>query len=102
VTSWWYVANGERKGPVSQEGLHRLLDSGTITTNSLIWKAGMKDWQKASQIVDLAHTLHGLPPEIPTTFEQKPSRWRQVVRHLGSSVAFLIGCLAGYWLAYRR
>ena len=66
TSSWWYVSNNERKGPIDDEELRRLLVDGTLSSNSLVWKQGMDGWQPARQIDELTSFLSSLPPEIPT------------------------------------
>jgi hypothetical protein len=65
TSSWWYVSNNERKGPVDDEELRRLLVDGRLNSNSLVWKQGMEGWQPAQQIDELTSFLSSLPPEIP-------------------------------------
>lgn len=52
-TKWYYVEKHERKGPVSFENLQQLVAKGTITIETLVWKEGMQDWEKASVIKGL-------------------------------------------------
>lgn len=99
MSTWWYVSDGERKGPVSDEELHRLLISGAVAPTSLVWKEGMQSWQPAAQVEALAATLASLPPEIPQA-QNTPqlttkagARWPRVRRHLGSTLALILGCL---------
>lgn len=93
--SWWYVSNGERKGPVNEDELSRLLSSGALTFSSLLWKAGMKDWEPAANIPELKSLLSSIPPEVPTVQGvQPPTAWQRLKRHLGSTVALVVGGLA--------
>ena len=71
MSGWWYIADGNRKGPVTDDELYRLLLSGTIRANSLIWREGMGNWQPAFQVQSVAPWLASVPPEIPPT-EIKP------------------------------
>lgn len=41
---WFYVLNGERKGPVSEAELLRLLEARYIHGDTMIWKQGLPDW----------------------------------------------------------
>jgi hypothetical protein len=93
VSSWWYVAKGKQKGPVGTDQLHYLLRAGTITARSLLWKSGMKDWQPAARFDELALLLRSLPGNAARTAEQAGA-WRRMRRHLGSTVALIVGCLA--------
>ncbi|MCE5326814.1 MAG: GYF domain-containing protein [Planctomycetaceae bacterium] len=61
----WYYANGGRQsGPVSQETFQSLVDSGTITINTLVWHQGMPNWQtwSAVQAGETAAASPGAPP----------------------------------------
>lgn len=93
MSDWWYVSNGERKGPVGNDDLHQLLVSGTLTSSSLVWTQGMREWQSVAQVDQLASSLTSLPPEIPPG-QNGSAGARRWVRHLGSSIAFLFGCIS--------
>lgn len=93
MSSWWYVSKGEKKGPVSQGQLYHLLRAGTITAQSPLRKAGMRDWQPAARIDELAHLLNSLPLP-PLQQNSSTGGWRRVHRHLDSSIALGVGCLA--------
>jgi hypothetical protein len=98
--SWWYVSDGERKGPVSDVDLHRLLISGTIKPNILVWKAGMAGWQPADKIQVLAPMLASVPPPVPPPERaiQQPTAAGALgakarTRHHGSTIAIVVGAL---------
>jgi hypothetical protein len=121
MDDWWYVAKDERQGPVNSDDLHRLLRDGTLTSEALVWKRGMKDWQPAAHVEQLGTFLQSLPPEIPRvehiskqssgkhinvravvhnliwgqdSVEQLgflPIWWQQTRKHLGSTLAFAFG-----------
>jgi len=69
-SGWWYVANGERHGPVNVQELQRLLISGTLGPNPLVWKQGMQTWEHVEQVQALAHVAL-TPPELPPPSLQK-------------------------------
>jgi hypothetical protein len=83
MPSWWYVSNGARNGPVSNDELSRLFGTGALNGNSLLWKPGMRGWEPAVKIADLKSLLNSLPPELPAKAE--PKSLIRVVR--GSSYA---------------
>ena len=44
----WYYSKGEhQQGPVPQQELVRLLRSGSLGDNALVWREGMAEWQAA-------------------------------------------------------
>jgi GYF domain 2 len=64
-SGWWYASNGNRKGPIGEQELQRLLVSGTLGPNSLVWKQGMRSWQQIRQMEALVPLLASLPPNLP-------------------------------------
>ena len=47
---WHYAEGGERKGPVSEEEFQQLVSSGVITSDTLVWQAGMENWLPYGQV----------------------------------------------------
>src|SRR5689334_21445237 len=45
---WYYAINQTQNGPVSAEELDRLVQSGTISADTLVWKQGLPQWMKYS------------------------------------------------------
>jgi uncharacterized RDD family membrane protein YckC len=46
---WYYTSQGQRTGPVTQQQIRELYESGEIEDADLVWTAGMKDWMPAAQ-----------------------------------------------------
>ena len=46
---WYYVLNSARLGPVTQEQFDQLVQTGAITNETLVWRAGMSAWMPLSQ-----------------------------------------------------
>ena len=44
---WHYTLNGNRVGPVDQQAAQRLITSGGIKRDTMVWRQGMSDWQEA-------------------------------------------------------
>ena len=53
---WYYAVGEERKGPVSEEEFQRLVQQGVISSQTLIWRDGLANWQPYGG---------GLPPPTP-------------------------------------
>lgn len=45
---WYYAVGDQRHGPVEQAEFDRLVSAGTITGATLVWRAGMAQWQPYS------------------------------------------------------
>lgn len=48
---WYYVVNGQRQGPVSEEEFLSLVNAGMITSESLVWRQGMTQWRRYAEAV---------------------------------------------------
>lgn len=79
VAEWFYTSAGEQQGPVSAGELKALVGAGHLNREDLVWKQGMMDWQRASQIKGL-FPLPSVPPPLPTNSSTNPKpRSRQNV-----------------------
>ena len=47
--TWYYALGNERQGPIDDAALDRLIATGVVTADTLVWKAGMADWQPLAQ-----------------------------------------------------
>lgn len=64
TVSWFYETDGQRKGPVSEEGMLALIKQGIVTYGTLIWKAGFPEWLKAEDSELRSHLERVAPPPI--------------------------------------
>lgn len=61
MSSYFYSENDEQLGPVTIEDLK----TKNINRNTLVWKEGMENWQKASEVKELASLFASVPPPLP-------------------------------------
>lgn len=47
---WYYVENGQQRGPVGEAELDALLQAGKINSETLIWRDGMANWQPYREV----------------------------------------------------
>jgi uncharacterized RDD family membrane protein YckC len=47
---WYYVDSGQRVGPVNETEVDRLVREGKITAGTLVWHAGMAEWQRYESV----------------------------------------------------
>ncbi len=65
VIRFYVVQNGEKSGPFETDGLKRLAESGALTRETLVWRAGLSDWAKAGEVGELASMFGSVPPPLP-------------------------------------
>jgi membrane protease subunit (stomatin/prohibitin family) len=62
-TTGFYVAvNGKQKGPYDAAKISKMISEGTIVRDSLVWKDGMENWTKASDVEELSSLFTSVPP----------------------------------------
>ena len=67
--TWYYAIGNERQGPVDDAELDRLIASRHVTTDTLVWRAGMADWQPLGQA-----RPPGAPAPGPAAARANPGR----------------------------
>lgn len=55
----WLGVRGTPTGPLDLAGLKQHFRDGTLTNDTLAWRAGMSEWKPASQLPELASVLSG-------------------------------------------
>jgi len=48
--NWYYAINGQRQGPIAPSEFEKLVSTGVITEQTLVWKEGMGDWKPYSTV----------------------------------------------------
>ncbi|WP_341716205.1 SPFH domain-containing protein [Micromonospora sp. FIMYZ51] len=64
-TQWFIGVGGQRQGPFDLGGLAAQVGAGNLGPETLIWRAGMAQWQPAGQVPELASVLASVPPPLP-------------------------------------
>ena len=54
---WFYVKDTNRCGPVSLGALRALLAGGEVNADSLVWRAGMSEWQPGRNVPEIRSLL---------------------------------------------
>ena len=63
--SYHVVQNGQATGPFDITVLTQMLNNGQLTKDSLVWKQGMPNWEKAGAIQELQPLFGQVPPAVP-------------------------------------
>ncbi len=67
IERYYIAVDGKPEGPYSVDELSMKAQSGLVSAETLVWQAGMKNWQSASENSDLQALLKDQsPPPIPT------------------------------------
>lgn len=102
LDGWHYVRDGAAEGPLTREALMRLLESGDISADTLVWREGIPYWTPANVVRVLRPApeveLEAAPPPLPTSVgTERPHPWlRYWARTFDLLLAFLVLQLA-YW-----
>jgi len=64
---WYYANEGQRSGPVSADEFARLIETGVIRAETLVWRAGMPTWKPYAELAPppLATAPVLSPPPAP-------------------------------------
>lgn len=63
VVAFYVAVNGQATGPFDMTTLQQMAVSGQLTADSLVWKAGMAQWEKAGNIAEMRSYF--IPPVPP-------------------------------------
>lgn len=60
--SWYYVENGQQRGPVSEEDLRALAQNGSIQPDTLVWRQGQVSWIPFNEAFKITAGAPGAAP----------------------------------------
>ncbi len=71
--SWHYAVGGAQRGPIDDGEFERLVASGEITPETLVWRAGMAGWQPLRDVRGaLVPAEAPVPPEAHVQAQSAP------------------------------
>lgn len=65
VVTYNVVINGQATGPFDLNTLQQMIIAGQLSSNSLVWKAGMSEWVRAESVDELKSLFNTTMPPIP-------------------------------------
>jgi uncharacterized RDD family membrane protein YckC len=78
MSSWYFVKDGQRNGPMGREELDARIADGTVHGDTLVWRVGMSSWVRACPVVELGVPPPLLPPPLPPYEPPAPPAWTAV------------------------
>ncbi|MGQ3089251.1 MAG: RDD family protein [Methylophilus sp.] len=83
MTAWWYSENNKNIGPIEEDELVVLLQSGKVSHQTLLWREGYASWQPFAEITELAFLHNVMPasadlkPVTPPLIYATAGRWKR-------------------------
>lgn len=65
LPGYFAVLGGKQAGPFTLDVVQQKVQSGEITRETQVWKAGMEQWAPAGQVGELAVLFQNVPPPLP-------------------------------------
>jgi len=63
--SYFIELNGAQNGPHDIPALRNLVQSGSLTADTLVWREGMGNWTPAREVAELSGIFGSVPPPVP-------------------------------------
>jgi len=63
IRQWYYSVSGDQVGPIAEDDLVRMFQTGRLQPNTMVWTAGLKEWVEASSVEGLLPQQ--TPPPLP-------------------------------------
>lgn len=64
-TQWYLGVDGKQVGPLAQREIQAQVSSGTVTAETLVWRAGMAAWLPLREVPELQAAPGSTPPPLP-------------------------------------
>lgn len=65
AAAFFIAVNGQQQGPHAIPALQQMVQQGSFTRDTLVWKQGMSGWVKASEVTELSALFGAVPPPLP-------------------------------------
>ncbi len=93
---WFYEINSERKGPVDETQIEKLIKDGTIGYGTKVWTDGFPEWLKIEN-TDLKKFLETVPPPVnPQKSKSKPSNVSAWFLAFGPIIGYIVEYMYTY------
>ncbi|MFN8579028.1 MAG: SPFH domain-containing protein [Candidatus Sericytochromatia bacterium] len=70
--SFYINLNGSQSGPYDNNSLQSMVKDGRLKRDTFVWKQGMAEWKKASEVAELNDLISSIPPSPPPLGDMPP------------------------------
>lgn len=95
MNQWYYGSQGQQNGPVTETELRHLIGQGLISRETLVWREGMQEWRKLSEVTELQ-----APPMVSTGQMGYPQNSMNYVPNSGLAIASMCCGIASIVFCY--
>jgi uncharacterized RDD family membrane protein YckC len=104
LMNWYYAEGDQQKGPITEEELVSLAQSGRVRDDTLVWHEGMADWQPFQAVRGglASESGQAVPPAFGGT---EPAQDRPIHREAADFAELagqggVIMAYAGFWIRF--
>ena len=65
TVAYFVAVDGNATGPFDLNALKQMITAGSLVADTLVWKKGMTEWQKAGVVEEVKALFGEIPPAIP-------------------------------------
>ena len=103
AADWYYAIDSNKKGPVTEVELRRLVASGTLKRTDLVWQERLPSWIKAEEVEGLFLSIPlRLQPQSPRYSPKPKKRLNGLVVAGSLFVAALLFCSVALFVATQK
>ncbi|MFP4107382.1 MAG: GYF domain-containing protein, partial [Phycisphaerae bacterium] len=65
MSEWYCIIDDDQRGPISDQELRTLAETGRLAADDFVWSPEMSDWQEAQEVDWLAGIVAGTQTQAP-------------------------------------
>ena len=85
--TWYAMVQGKQVGPIGLRELNEKVRAGEVSLRTYLWKPGMGDWKRASDVPEVSSVFAGVSVGATATDAQKSSAIRKTSSSVQRDVA---------------
>lgn len=78
--SWYYIKDNKPTGPISSSEIKKMLDSGNLGPETLVWSQSLSAWTPASKVELLLLRTTGTQVHLKQTIEVSNKKHQSIIR----------------------